>query len=324
MTFVASALITGASSGLGYSTARFLAQQRPNWKIIIASRNSSKAAASLNDQLRKFDGRSTPNVFSHNVDCSSRQSVRQFAEEYSSLAHPPIKALLLNAGLQIVSGVRYSTDGDELTFATNHTGQALLFFLLRAHLAYDAHIIYTSSSLHNSKAGIPKYSSAELCAHPQKYVGWDTPNEGRRRYAVSKLANVLWLYALRRRVQAAGKRWTVAAFEPGFMPGTGLARDSPLPLRIVWLYILPHLLFLVRRIIPATYTPDQSGQILAKLAMNEGLVNTDDSTAYWKHTGPFSSSVESYNVEKQDDLWTWTVQQVSENETERKQFAELL
>jgi len=228
MSFVASALITGGSSGLGYSTARFIAQQRPNWKVFIASRNGANAATKLNAELKKVDGRSTPNVFYLPLDCSSRQAVRQFAESYSSSsANPPIKALVINAGIQVVSGVKYSIDGEELTFATNHTGQALLFFLLQKHLADDAHVIYTSSSLHNSKKGsrMPgaKYVSAEKCAHPEKFDKWDTAVEGRRRYALSKVANVLWLYALRKKVKAAGKKWTVAAFEPGELLVTKVA-----------------------------------------------------------------------------------------------------
>lgn len=76
--------------------------------------------------------------------------------------------------------------------------------------------------------------------------------------------------------------------------------------------------------IPATYTPDESGKVLAKLAMNDGMVtNEDDSTAYWKHQGPFQSSVESYDTDKQQDLWNWTVKQVSENEAEKERFDRL-
>jgi hypothetical protein len=103
------------------------------------------------------------------------------------------------------------------------------------------------------------------------------------------------------------------------MPGTGLARDSPVLMRLLWLYVLPNLLFLLRRVIPATYTPDQSGRVLARLAMDDALV-----AAYWKHAGPSPSSTESHDVAKQDDLWNWTVQQVAENEAERAHFDALL
>lgn len=220
MSFAATALITGGTSGLGYSAARFIAQQRPNWRVLIASRDGLQSAHRLNSELKKTGN--TPNVFYLPLDCSSKQAVRQFAQDYSNAGHPPIKALLLNAGVQIVSGVRYSVDGYEMTMATNHIGQALLFFLLQPHLADDAHIIYTGSGLHRYREGRkgkseggPVYVSAEECAHPKKHEQWESNAAGQRRYALSKLVNALWMYALRDKVSSQKKGWTVAVFEPG-------------------------------------------------------------------------------------------------------------
>lgn len=213
MSFKATALITGGTSGLGYSTARCIAQQRPNWRVLIASRNGAKAADKLNKELTKIDGRKTPNVFYQPLDCSSEGAVRAFVEEYKSSAHPPLQVVIFNAGVQIVSGLKYSNDGYEMTFATNHLGQALLFFLLQPYLADDARILYTGSGLHRSKEDL--YMSAEQCAHPKENVQAKYPKEGRKTYARSKLVNVLWLHALRDEAREQGKKWTVAGFEPG-------------------------------------------------------------------------------------------------------------
>lgn len=222
MTFTATALVTGGSSGLGYSTARYIALQRPNWRILIASRSGSDAADRLNKDLKRTDGRNTVNVFYLPLDCSSKEQVRQFAQIYSQAGHPPLKALLLNAGAQFAKGVHYSKDNYELTFATNHVGQALLFFLLQPYLADDAHIILTGSALHRYKESKnrgkgtgPIYKLAEACAHPKKYQGWDTSKAGGVRYALSKLVNALWLYSLRKRVREEKKDWKVALLEPG-------------------------------------------------------------------------------------------------------------
>lgn len=52
-------------------------------------------------------------------------------------------------------------------------------------------------------------------------------NPGRQRYASSKLANIMWAYALHRRLETLkAKHITVVAFDPGLMPGTGLAREG--------------------------------------------------------------------------------------------------
>ena len=195
-----------------------------------------QSAHRLNAELKRAGYK--PNVFYLPLDCSSKQAIRQFAQDYSNAGHPPIKALLINAALQITRGVRYSVDGYELTMATNHIGQTLLFFLLQPHLADDARIIYTGSGLHRRAV----YTSAEECAHPKQHDQWDSTSAGQRRYALSKLVNTLWMYALRDKVSEQEKRWTVIAFGPGLMPGTGLARDSSFFLRFVWVYILPTLI----------------------------------------------------------------------------------
>lgn len=223
MGFTATALVTGGSSGLGYSTARYIALQRPDWRVLIASRSGLEAADRLNKDLKRVDGRKIVNVFYLPLDCSSKQAVRQFAQKYAQAGHPPLKALLLNAGAQFAKGIHYSKDNYELTFATNHVGQALLFFLLQPHLADDAHIILTGSALHRYKEGKkagdkgsgPIYISAEACAHPKEYKGWDTSKAGGQRYALSKLVNALWLFALRKRIRDEKKGWKVALLEPG-------------------------------------------------------------------------------------------------------------
>jgi NAD(P)-dependent dehydrogenase (short-subunit alcohol dehydrogenase family) len=222
LAFTGTALITGGTSGLGYHAARFIAQERPDWQVLIASRGSGLNIANrINAQLKTStqDRQRQANVFWLPLDLSCKQSVRRFASSYTSSDLPPLRALVLNAGIQVVSGVRYSVDGEELTYATNHTGHALLFALLQRHLTNDAHIISVSSGVHDPKrkSGMtpPEYTSAEKCAHPDQFPGWDTPQQGRRRYALSKLVNVLWTYALRRRARLAGKGWKIAAMTPG-------------------------------------------------------------------------------------------------------------
>jgi hypothetical protein len=87
----------------------------------------------------------------------------------------------------------------------------------------------------------PHYTSAAELAHPP---GELTAEEGRRRYTTSKLCNLLFTYELDRRMQHGAQGVTVNAFDPGMMPGSGLARDYP-PLQwFAWRYVLPALRFL--------------------------------------------------------------------------------
>lgn len=321
-------LITGGTSGLGYECALAIARQKPECTIIIASRsNTDNASAKINQALHQT------NVSYLALDLSSLAQVRAFATSYSAKSFPPISALVLNAGLQFPYNVSYTGDGIEKTFAINHVGHALLFYLLRPHLAPHARIVLTSSGTHDSaqKTGVPdaKYTTAEELAHPTPE---SAKNQGRQRYATSKLCNVLWTYALHDHIAKASsttsssssssKNWTVTAFDPGLMPGTGLARDAGVVLQFLFTKVLPHLIWLLRRLVsPNVHSPRESGEALARLAVAEDVEGV--SAKYFEGMKEIKSSVDSYVKEKQEDLWLWTAKFVAMDEAEVRSFETL-
>ena len=137
-------LVTGGTLGLGYEAALQVAQQRPEYQVVVASRKDSETSATA---INKTTGRN--NAIWLPLDLASLANVRKFAEDFSKKGYPPIRALLLNAGLQITSGITYTEDGFESTFGINHVGHALLFYLLRPQLAPDARIVLTASGTHD-------------------------------------------------------------------------------------------------------------------------------------------------------------------------------
>ena len=321
-TFQKTALITGGTSGLGFHCALDIAQQHPEYLVILASRTDSNAAAS---SINKTLGRR--NVVFLPLDLSSLANVRSFVKGWEFKDYPPIQILLLNAGLQFPNEVRYSLDGLEATFAINHVGHALLFHLLRPHFATKARIIVTASGTHDpaQKTGLPdaKYVSAEDLAHP-------TPESakfaGRQRYATSKLVNVMWTYSLHRRLEGTGSvsesdgHCTVLAFDPGLMPGTGLAREASAPIRWLFLHLMPHMIPLLRMVVnPNIHTPRESGANLAWLATSPEMEGV--SGRYYEGKKPIKSSVDSYDQKKQEDLWAWTIKTVAANKGEMEAFA---
>jgi hypothetical protein len=100
----------------------------------------------------------------------------------------------------IPNGLVLTEEGFENTFAGNHLGHALLFYLLLDNkcLANDARIVITASGTHDptQKSGLPdaEYTTAERLARPTSKE--DKEIEGRERYANSKLCNILCGYAL--------------------------------------------------------------------------------------------------------------------------------
>lgn len=116
-------VITGANSGLGYECA--LSLLRGDWNkdsnhyhVIMACRDEGRANAAI-DKIKKTIGeskiKSNGDLQYMQCDLGSLASIRKFAESLIEVAKeggiPPIKALVLNAGLQFVNGITYTEDG---------------------------------------------------------------------------------------------------------------------------------------------------------------------------------------------------------------------
>lgn len=317
-TFKQSILITGGTSGLGYEATAVLARHYKDAKVVIASRRDPDSAAT---KINQINGQK--NVEFLPLDLGSHDNIRTFVKTWNDQKFPPISALILNAGLQFPDKLSFTSDGIEATFGVNHVGHALLFHLLQPNLADEARIVVVASGTHDpaQKTAMPDavYTSGEELAHPPK---GDAPKgSGRQRYTTSKLCNVLWTYALHQRVSqlAPTKKWTVVAFDPGLMPGTGLARDAGPILRFIWYHIFPALIPILRRVFHHNvHTPKQSGANLAFLVTDPNV--RAKSGVYYEIRKEIPSSVDSYEESKQEELWAWTVKTLASNEQERKDF----
>ncbi|KAK8078640.1 hypothetical protein PG996_004810 [Apiospora saccharicola] len=260
MAYKSTILITGGTSGLGYYAAIDMARACPDSEVIISSRtDKEQAAAAINKTL----GQS--NVVYAPLDLGDLAQVRTYAERFAAAQRPPIKALVLNAGLQFPGEVKTTIDGLEATFGINHVGHALLFHLLVPHLADRARVVVTSSGTHDPEQTtgmpLPIYESAEALAHPAP--DFSASHSGRQRYTTSKLCNVLWTYALARRLaeKAPERGITVTAMDPGLMPGTGLGREAGAVGRFLFIKVLPHAIPLLRVLVgtPNVHPPPVSG-----------------------------------------------------------------
>ena len=213
---------------------------------------------------------------------------------------PPLAGLVCNAGLQNPSTPRRSVDGFETTFAVNHLGHFLLANLLLPVLVERGRITVVSSGVHDpaQKTGMPapRLVTAQAAADDVVETGGEA---GRRRYATSELCNVLCVYELARRLGQADdprlRSIRVNAFDPGLMPGTGLARDYPLPLRLVWHYVMP----LLGPFVANVHSTATSGRRLAALA-----AGGDAATGTYVSDGrPTRSSIQSYDTTQARAPW---------------------
>ncbi|NLP98380.1 alanine-phosphoribitol ligase, partial [Mycobacterium tuberculosis] len=118
----------------------------------------------------------------------------------------------------------------------------------------------------------------------------------RRRYTTSKLCNVLFTYELDRRLDHGEQGVMVNAFDPGLMPGSGLARDYPPILRLAYRLLSPML-----RVLPFVHSTRVSGEHLAALAVDPRFAGVTGQ--YFAGAKAIRSSAESYDRAKALDLW---------------------
>jgi NAD(P)-dependent dehydrogenase (short-subunit alcohol dehydrogenase family) len=285
------AIVTGASSGLGLECARALLGSDPAWHIVLAVRDTGRGA----DAVRHLG--EPPRCTVLPMDLASLASVRTFTDAVRGSSLPPLHAIVCNAGVQVVSGRERTQDGIEMTFGVNHLGHFALVAGLLDTLAHPARIVVVSSGTHDPRkhTGMPhpRYTTAADLAHPGDAPAAD---DGRRRYTTSKLCNVLFSYELDRRLGNGADGVTVNAFDPGLMPGSGLARDYPPLQKFAWRYLLPAL-----RVLPNVRSTRTSGRYLAALASDARYA--DVSGQYFEGRRPIKSSVDSYDRDTAHDLW---------------------
>jgi light-dependent protochlorophyllide reductase len=297
------AIVTGGNSGLGYQCARAIAAASPQWHVIIASRDLAKSIEAARSIVSETGN---SQVDAMELDLASLDAVRRFGADFAARALPPVGAIVCNAGIQTISEITHSEDGYETTFAVNHLGHFLLVNLLLRHLSDRARIVVVSSGTHNPDqfTGMPKPDYRDAISTAKRESGADPGYAGRRAYTTSKLCNVMFAYELSRRLKAEGHdRIGVTSFDPGLMPGTGLARDYRPLMKFVWNYALPAL-----RFIPGVNGTIKSGADLAWLVLDPELEEV--SGKYFVRRKSVPSSKDSYDERKAAELWESSVAMV--------------
>ncbi|MCX6543991.1 MAG: SDR family oxidoreductase [Acidobacteria bacterium] len=187
-------VVTGATGGIGYETARGIARQGAT--VVIVGRSAEKSRAAV-EQIARETG--NPRVECLIADLSIQADIRRLAGEIGE-RYPRLNVLVNNAGGVYMNG-QMSADGIEMTLALNHLGYYLLARLLSPFLKINApaRIVNVSSFAH---------IGARIDFPALEFSGWSG-------YKRSKLANLLFTYELARRMDGTGV--TVNALSPGFV-----------------------------------------------------------------------------------------------------------
>lgn len=179
-------VVTGASGGIGLETAKVLADRGASVLLAVRSLERGRAAAE----------RMAGDVEVGLLDVADRSSVRAFAAGLGS-----VDVLVNNAGaLALPFGT--SPDGVELHLATNHLGHFALANLLLPRLT-DRVVVVGSPAHRHGDLDLDDLSWTRRRYRPY------------RAYADSKLANLLFMAELQRRLTAAGSTLRVTGAHPG-------------------------------------------------------------------------------------------------------------
>ncbi|PKY49483.1 NAD(P)-binding protein [Rhizophagus irregularis] len=262
-------ILTGANSGLGFEALKQLIQHSTPYHLILAVRN----VAETEKAISALTIPSQHSIEISKLDLSSFTSVKSFAQ--GLLTRDPIlplNILILNAAT-VKSKLSTTEDNLETTFQTNHLSYFLLINLLLDRIkwsseqqnkleSFNSRIIFVNSSLHKPGEGHNKIGPKLEIENLDGSKGYDSMLF----YKNTKLAQMLFFYQLNKLLEEEKdekKKISIFAIEPGFVPQTELARESPSYVKLLMKYILPFASF--------TRTPEQGGAVIVYAATSPEL-----------------------------------------------------
>ena len=211
------AVITGATGGLGYETALALAGAGAT--VVLTGRSDAKGRAALGNIAAQFPKAS---ISYETLDLASLNSVADFAARFAG-AHNSLDLLINNAGVMALPVQQVTADGFEMQLGTNYLGHyaltARLLPLLRR--ANQPRVVNLSSLAHRS--GAINFDDLQSA---RSYTPW-------KAYCQSKLAMLVFALELQRRSDAAGWGLMSNAAHPGYAR-TDLIANGPGARGLLW------------------------------------------------------------------------------------------
>lgn len=205
-------LVTGANTGLGYETARALAQK--GGKVWLACRSDHKAEEAIAKIKQKAPNADLGFV---PLDLNDLHHVEEAAKIIDGLGK--IDVLINNAGL-MMPPLGHTAQGFESQMGVNHLGHfALVGHLIQKIMAENMRVVVLSSLAH--RGGVFDWDDF----HANKSY------DAMKRYQASKLANMIFGLELERRLRAQDTTAKCVICHPG-VAATELGRYMPGPAKL--------------------------------------------------------------------------------------------
>jgi NAD(P)-dependent dehydrogenase (short-subunit alcohol dehydrogenase family) len=272
------ALVTGATSGVGREVAVALARLGADVHVHGRNRERGEAVAS---NLRDL-GADAEFVRAEYTDLAQ---VETLAEHVAGQVDE-LDVLVNNAGTHFDEG-ELTNLGVERTFHANHLAPFLLTNRLRDSLADDARVVTVASEVHR-RADL----DMDAVESVENYDGFDA-------YSRSKLANVLFTRELARRFDGP----TANACHPGFVPSSGLWRNGSLPVRV-----LMRVLSAVPRQLTLGHVDTSASAAITPTFL--AATDVEEDGAYFRDCEPTQAAALARDDELAEDLWAWSADRV--------------
>ncbi len=273
------ALITGATSGMGYATAVEMAKK--NYAVVMLGRNVEKGLQAAETAKRESGSQ---DIEFAACDLASLDSIRAFATEFIQ-KHDTLDVLINNAGVLTIKR-QETQDGFEMQLGVNHLGHFLLTNLL-LDLILDAE----AGRIVNVSSGGHKWGTFyEEDPHMNKSYNVI------KGYGQSKLANILFTKELALRLQDTNV--LVNTLHPGAVAtNLGVDRKTGFGKTIYKL------------LTPVFQTPAEGAATAIFLASSPDIEGMSGEYFYKKKIHKVSDAANDQELGKR--LWAWSEREVN-------------
>ncbi|KAI0428669.1 hypothetical protein F5Y09DRAFT_278916 [Xylaria sp. FL1042] len=311
-------IITGANGSVAVPAVQHLLSKAPDNTLVLTVRNTLDSDLNTK-RLREATSR-FPNskVLIRKLDLASLKTVNEFADtvatEVAQGKLPPLAAIVCNAfHWNMIEDPELTEDGLEKTMQVNHVSHsALVFRLLGSFGPQGGRLVFFTSDSHNPgrnsleryPPGLPDDLDELMRADPEI----DKRGRGFLNYANSKLAILMWTYALNRYLEKGQSfnKITAVVIDPGSITDSrALRTNTPAILSHLQRFVLQPLRPVLQLMAPYMRRSVDAGVDVAELALNRKHAGE---RGYFRLVVPGPSSAESLDELMQQRLWVKTTE----------------
>jgi NAD(P)-dependent dehydrogenase (short-subunit alcohol dehydrogenase family) len=286
-------IITGANSGIGYETAKSLAQKG---NLVIAASRDREDTREKVENLNRIcrESNSEGKVVFYNLDLADLQAVREFIAKVTS-DFPVIDTLICNAGIMKTPYQR-TVDGFEMQFQVNFLGHFMISHGIKNNLLQSANpkiINICSASAEKGQIDTIEALQAISMVSEDEYDGMTS-------YRESKLAQQISVMELSRQKQNEKIKYSLV--HPGIVNTNLFYRNSG---RFYKLFMLPFVY--LGYALGFFKTPKQGAESSVFLSETKDY----ESGLYWHKQKNLIPNPITNNQDYSSELLNWSMEKIT-------------